>query len=320
MSRVNILKRVKIGARWKLFSIPRNDKGNPNWAALPELRYFIEWYVGGRRRREFGGTTVAQVLEGQKRKRHELEGRKLGISGFEKAGEQVKNPPLHVAVSRYLTQVETLKKPNTLRKYRAVLDRFAEYFNGRPTVQDISVEDLDGFIVDLMKKEHMAANTVLHNVIIIAQFFKRQGRPNITRELHLPGKITPLPCEYSEHDLTRFFGACREREKVLFSTFLMTGLREQEVVHLIYLIWSDIQADLKVLRVTAKPTWAFYPKRWEEREVPLTAQLAELLQQHPKRQGSEFVFPSRTGNREQHMRTSAKRSQDAPSLIPPSSI
>ena len=69
--------------------------------------------------------TLAQVLEAQKRKRHELEGRKLGISGFEKAGEQVKNPPLHVAVSRYLTQVETLKKPNTLRKYRAVLDRFA---------------------------------------------------------------------------------------------------------------------------------------------------------------------------------------------------
>ena len=43
MSRVNILKRVKIGARWKLLSIPRNDKGNPNWAALPEGRYFIEW-------------------------------------------------------------------------------------------------------------------------------------------------------------------------------------------------------------------------------------------------------------------------------------
>ena len=62
LSRVNILKRVKIGARWKLLSIPRNDKGNPNWAALPEGRYFIEWYLGGKRRREFGGTTVAQAL------------------------------------------------------------------------------------------------------------------------------------------------------------------------------------------------------------------------------------------------------------------
>ena len=50
MSWVNILKRVKIGACWKLLSIPRNDKGNPNWAALPEGRYFIEWYLGGKRR------------------------------------------------------------------------------------------------------------------------------------------------------------------------------------------------------------------------------------------------------------------------------
>ena len=96
MSRVNILKRVKIGARWKLLSIPRNDKGNPNWAALPEGRYFIEWYLGGKRRREFGGTTVAQALESQKRKRHELEGRHLGLPGFKKAGEHPKNPPLHL--------------------------------------------------------------------------------------------------------------------------------------------------------------------------------------------------------------------------------
>jgi hypothetical protein len=114
LSRVNILKRLKIGARWKLLSIPRNDKGNPNWAALPEARYFIEWYLGGKRRREFGGTTVAQSLESQKRKRHELEGRHLGLPGFDKAGEQAKNPPLHITVSHYLDQVETLKKPNTL--------------------------------------------------------------------------------------------------------------------------------------------------------------------------------------------------------------
>jgi hypothetical protein len=211
LSRVNILKRVKIGARWKLLSIPRNDTGHPNWAALPDGRYFIEWYSGGKRRRGFAGTTVAQALESQKRKRHELEGRHLGLPGFEKAGDRPKNPPLHVAVSNYLGQVETLKKHNTLRKYRAVLERFAEYFTNRPTVQDISAEDLNGFIVELMKNQHMAANTVIHNVIIIAQFLKRQGRPNITRELHLSGRITTLPSEYGEQDLARFFAACNDR-------------------------------------------------------------------------------------------------------------
>jgi integrase/recombinase XerD len=78
----------------------------------------------------------------------------------------------------------------------------------------------------------------------------------------------------------------------------MTGLREQEVVHL---VWTDINFELRVVRVTARPALAFYPKRWEEREVPITSQLAELLRSHPKRTDSQFVFPSRTGNREQHM-------------------
>ena len=35
--------------------------------------------------------------------------------------------------------------------------------------------------------------------------------------------------------------------------------------------------------------------------MPITVQLAELLRRHPKRADSQFVFPSRTGNREQHM-------------------
>src|SRR5207245_4374328 len=61
----------------------------------------------------------------------------------------------------------------------------------------------------------------LHDALPI---FKRQGRPNVTRELHLPGRITTLPREYGEQDLARFFTACSERERVLFSTFLMTGL------------------------------------------------------------------------------------------------
>ena len=47
MASVNIVKRVKIGNRWKFFAIPRNEKGTPNWKALPEGRYYLEWYLAG---------------------------------------------------------------------------------------------------------------------------------------------------------------------------------------------------------------------------------------------------------------------------------
>lgn len=155
-----------------------------------------------------------------------------------------------------------------------------------------------------LKKDHgLGANTILHNAVIIAQFLKRHGRSGITRELQLPERITSLPKEYREGDLARFFAACYDAERALFSTFLLTGFREQEVM---YLFWSDINLDLRTVRVTAKPGLGFYPKRWEEREVPAPSELIAQLSEHSRRPNCAFVFPSPTGNREQHMLDRAK--------------
>jgi len=63
LSRVNIVKRIKIGGRWKMFSIPRNAKGNYDWNAIADGRYYVEWYVGGTRRRVSAGVTAAQALD-----------------------------------------------------------------------------------------------------------------------------------------------------------------------------------------------------------------------------------------------------------------
>jgi len=185
MSHVNIVKKIKVDGDWKLLSIPRNTKGNYDWNALPEGLYLIEWRAGGKRRRESAGVTAAQALEAQRRKRHELEGRKLGIPGFETAGETVKKPALHVAVNKYLEQIEALKKPNTHRKYEAVLKRFLDFFGDRDSIDAISGDDLTRFVVTLKKDHGLGSNTILHNAVIIAQFLKRHGRSGITRELPL---------------------------------------------------------------------------------------------------------------------------------------
>jgi hypothetical protein len=63
VSRVNIVKRIKVGGLWKMFSIPRNAKGNYDWNAIADGRYHVEWYVGGTRRREGAGVTAAQALQ-----------------------------------------------------------------------------------------------------------------------------------------------------------------------------------------------------------------------------------------------------------------
>ena len=167
MARVNIVKQIKINGNWVLRSIPKKPSGTYDWTALPEGTYFIEWRDSGQRKREPVGITASQALEAQRKKRHSLEGRRWSIRP--PAAQQsvdAGNSPLQALIERYLEQVETLKKPNTFRKYECVLQRFAEYFRGR-TLSDITVEQLNDFVVKL-KKGGMSANTVLHNVIIVS--------------------------------------------------------------------------------------------------------------------------------------------------------
>jgi hypothetical protein len=65
--------------------------------------------------------------------------------------------------------------------------------------------------------------------------------------------------------------------------------------------WSDVNFELRTVRVTAKPNLGFYPKRWEDREVPAPVELLEELRKLTHHPNCQFVFPSPTGNREQHM-------------------
>ena len=298
MAHVNLLKQFKTGTGWVMKSIPRKSNGQRDWGALPDGSYFIEWREEGKRMRLPAGRTVSQALEAQRIKLAEIAATEVGILQRYKPLPPPPEPePIRrsAQIRRYLDQIDTLKKPNTYRKYDAVLKRFYEHFPGRE-LQQISNEELNDFVIKL-RKSGLSANTVLHNVIIIAQFCRRNGRLNLTRDLQLPEAIHFLPKVYSEEQQSRFLVACDSWERTLFSTFLFTGFREQEVM---YLFWKDLNPKLRTVRVLSKPDLKFYPKRWEEREVPVPAELAELLERHPVSIDSPFVFPSPTGNREQN--------------------
>jgi len=296
VARVNILKQVKDGDRWRLVAIPRKKNGDYDWSALPEGRYFVEWYERGKRKREAGGGTAAEAQEIARRRRHVVEGRALGL--IKEPDEEEKRTTLHVAAKHYLGSVEALKKPNTYRKYKAVIDRFVEFMPASIDPRKITRDDLTDFMVRLKNKHKLDNNTVIHQMIIVAQFLKRHGKAGITKNLGLPERVVTLPREYEDADLAKFFAACAAGERALFATFLYTGFREQEVVHL---FWSDVNLKLNTVRVTLKPDLGFSPKRWEEREVPVVKGLVDLLGGHPKRENCRFVFPSPAGNREWHM-------------------
>ena len=60
---------------------------------------------------------------------------------------------------------------------------------------------------------------------------------------------------------------------------LATGLRRGELQTL---HWSDLDLAHRRVHVRAKPQYAFLPKDWEERTVPFSKELAEILKKHPR--------------------------------------
>lgn len=92
-----------------------------------------------------------------------------------------------------------------------------------------------------------------------------------------------------------------------------TRFREQEVM---YLFWKDRDPRLRTVRGLSKADLKVFPQRWEEREVPVPAELAEALERHLVSIDSPFVFPSPTGNREQNFLRRGKLISDRAGLDP----
>jgi integrase len=79
---------------------------------------------------------------------------------------------------------------------------------------------------------------------------------------------------YEPPELDKLFKACDTEERLWYEFFLMTGMREQEVM---YTYWSDINLTHATLRVSHKPDRGWTPKAYKEREIPIPAKLVKNL-------------------------------------------
>ena len=82
------------------------------------------------------------------------------------------------------------------------------------------------------------------------------------------------PEMYEKEELAKLFAACDAKERLWYEFFLMTGMREQEVM---YTYWSDVNFAAPTVRVSHKPDREWTPKAYKEREIPIPAKLAKKL-------------------------------------------
>ncbi len=96
----------------------------------------------------------------------------------------------------------------------------------------------------------------------------------------------------TEEEVKKLLENCGEYLYPIFFTFLNTGIRLGELIHL---TWNDVDLKQKKVHIVSKEFWN--PKTGE-RTIPMNNEIRDLLIEiKTKRSDSVFVFPGKNGEK-----------------------
>ena len=295
---VNLTKRVRTanGLRFCPVVMAGNGRVKPDMVLTkgkperhPEGSYYLEWRNSGKRIRLSVGKDAAAADAQRQRKEYELRApiHNLQVVVPEKNGHR----SLASAVETYLEEIKLTKKPKTHSSYSVALSYFMESCH-KPNLEDIDRMDLLKFIAFLRDEKEHAARTVATKFNAVMIFLTAQDIRGLLRRNDRP-KFTEEEAEiYEEEDLNKLFAACDKKERLWYTFFLMTGMRDQEVR---YCYWSDVRFAQNEVRVSHKPDMGWSPKMYKERTITIPDQLVENLKEEQKKANCKLAFPTRAG-------------------------
>jgi integrase len=122
-------------------------------------------------------------------------------------------------------------------------------------------------------------------------FLKAQGIRGLAGKNDWPRFTEEEPEIYEQEELNKLFTKCDGQEHLWYEFFLMTGMREQEVM---YTYWSDVNFNASTVRVSHKPDRGWTPKAYKEREIPIPAKLVKSLKAWKAKSDKtcNLVFPT----------------------------
>lgn len=278
---VNVTKRVQTsrGLRYCPVVLSANGRIKPDAVLVngkedrhPEGAYYLEWRKGRKRVRLSVGKNAADANTRRLRKEAELNAVNNGVTVVPES-RQNGHRPLRAAVDEYLADVKLTHKPRSYAAYQTALNYFVESCQ-KPTVEEIDRPDLLRFSAFLREEKDQAPRTVYNKFEHVMTFLKAQGIRGLVGKKDWPRFTEEEPEIYEREELDKLLKVCDAEERLWFEFFLMTGMREQEVM---YCYWSDVNPSASIVRVTHKPDRGWTPKAYKEREVPIPAKLVTSL-------------------------------------------
>jgi len=176
-------------------------------------------------------------------------------------------------IADFLDETKLTKKPKTLAAYSTALAYF-QLSCPKLYLDDIERGDLLKFCAFLRDTKEQSPRSTYNKFENLMTFLKAQGIRGLVGKNDWPRYVQEEPEIYERQELDRLFAACDTEEHLWYEFFLMTGMREQEVMHC---SWEDINLTRSTVTVRYKPEYGFSPKNYREREVPIPRKLVRKL-------------------------------------------
>jgi integrase/recombinase XerD len=237
----------------------------------PEGSYYISWYEGKRLKRVSVGNDASTATARRLQKEAELNATNNGLEITPENGDGLHS--LAAAVTDFLDETKLTKKPKTLAAYTKAL----EYFQAscpKLHLEDIERRDLLKFAAFLRDEKDQAPRSCWNKFANVMSFLKANGIRGLAGKNDWPRYTEEEPETYEDEELSSLFAACDSQERLWFEFFLMTGMREQEVMHT---YWTDINFTHATVRVSHKRDRGWTPKAYKEREIPIPTKLIKGL-------------------------------------------
>lgn len=295
---VNLTKRVETqrGSRYCPVVLSANGRVKPDIVLVngneekhPEGAYYLEWRDGAKRIRLSVGKDAQDAAARRLRKEAELNAINNGVAVVPENGKDGQRS-LAKAVAGFLDETKLTKKPKTLAAYTTALNYFTESCP-KLYLHDIERKDLLKFCAFLREEKEQAPRSVYNKFENVMTFLKAQGIRGLVGKNDWPRYTEEEPEMYEQEELDKLFKACTEEERLWYEFFLMTGMREQEVMHT---YWSDVNFAASTVRVSHKPDRGWTPKAYKECEIPVPTKLVKKLQARKAKADKTcgLVFPT----------------------------
>jgi integrase/recombinase XerD len=291
---VRIKRKVKIGGIWTFATIAKKGDhylwgqvlidGQPKKATGGS--FFLEWLQEGRKiQKSLRTLDPVAALDAKSAQENLLA---LWVQGI---AHDIEHPALsgekalQETFATFLDESKHRLAAKSLAKYRNALNRFALLSTKRYATQ-VTRDDIVRHM-NLLQDEGLAAGTAFDHGVIIVDVCRRAGARIDMLKGDWPKDVVKEVEVFDLGDLKTLFACANESEAVLFKTFLLSGFRDQEVQHL---AWSDVDLRHGMLKVTSKPEHGFKPKNRQERSVPVSEGLMNLLKEHRTRSRKHAFF------------------------------